>query len=86
MFKLAKAAVLVGLPLADVAEVDVFALHGDEWDPAQLEPCPGFGLDHLGVLAARADAGRAVALLLDLGRAAKDDGDEEAKVLSSCEA
>lgn len=75
--------VLVRLPLADVAKVNVFALHRDQRNPAQLEPCARFRLHHLRVLASWTDARRSIAFLLNFRRAPKDDRDEEAKVLSS---
>lgn len=74
-------AVLRCLPLADITDVDMLALHGDERDPAELEPRACLCLHHLRVLAARADAGGSIAFLFDLGRAAEDDRDEEAEVL-----
>lgn len=76
-----EAAVLGCLPLADVANEDVLALHRDERDPAQLEPRARLGLYHLGVVAARTHARRPIALLFDLCRAAEDDRDEETEVL-----
>ncbi|GAC99886.1 hypothetical protein PHSY_007489 [Pseudozyma hubeiensis SY62] len=76
-----EATVLSGLPLADVAEVDVFAAQRDEGDPAEFEPSFGFRLDDLGVLASWTDACGSIAFLFDLGRAAEDDWDEEAEVL-----
>ena len=78
-------AVLSGLPLADVAEVDVFAAQRDQRDPAELEPSLGFRLDDLGVLTSWADAGGSIAFLFDLGGTAEDDWDEEAEVLRSWE-
>lgn len=69
------------LPLTDVAEEDVLGFHGNEWDPAELEPGSCFCLDHLGVVASRTDTCCAIAFLLHLGGAAKDDWDEEAEVL-----
>lgn len=69
-----KASILGSLPLADITEVDVLRLHRNQRDPAQLEPRACLCLDHLGVLTARTDARTAIALLLDLGRAAEDDG------------
>lgn len=72
--------VLVRLPLADVAKVNVFALHRDQRNPAQLEPCARFRLHHLRVLASWTDARRSIAFLLNFRRAPKDDRDEEAKV------
>lgn len=78
-----ESAVLGSLPLADVAKVDVLGLHRDQRDPAELKPRSCFGLHHLGVLASRTDARGSIAFLFDLGRAAKDDWDEEAEVLHS---
>lgn len=76
------AAVLGCLPLADAADVDVLFFHRDEGDPAEFEPGARLGGDDLSVVATRTHVCLAVALLLDLGRTAKDDGDEKAKVLS----
>lgn len=76
-----EASILRALPLADVAVIDVLGFHGDQWDPAEFKPGARFRLHHLCIVASRTHARRAVAFLLDLGRTAKDDGDEEAEVL-----
>lgn len=77
-----EAAVLGRLPLTNVANVDVFALHWDQRNPAEFEPCSCFRLDDLGVVAAWTYACGSIALLFDLGWAAEDDRDEKAKVLT----
>lgn len=76
-----EASVLLRLPLADVAVVDVLGLHGDERNPTQLEPRACLGLHYLRIVAPRTHARRPITLLLDLGRTPKDHGDEEAEVL-----